>query len=208
MGTESAESKPKRQGTHSIGFWVTLVRGIFAVFLGLALFLQPDKTQSSLVTFMGIFWLMNGIISIRWGITGERSRGLSLAAGIIGVLAGIGAISRRFVAPSEARAIVVVSLGAVVLLTGILHVTEGFRRGTDAWQHRKHLASALGVFEIILGTLLILEPLERTSLAFTLGTLWALLVGILLIGDALRMRVQARRASEAPADSTPEAESP
>ncbi len=73
---------------------------------------------------------MNGIISIRWGITGERPRALSLTAGIIGVLAGIGAISRRFVAPGEGDAIVVMALGAIILLTGILHVSEGFQRGT------------------------------------------------------------------------------
>jgi len=63
------------------------------------------------------------------------------------------------------------------------------------------------VFEIGLGILLILNPLERGDLAYTFGSLWALLVGALLIGDALRMRVPARRGSAAPTgpalDGTP-----
>lgn len=206
MSNEASNPRPKRGGTHGPGFWITIVRGCLAIILGLALFFQPEKTRPMLVTFMGIFWLMNGIISIRWGVTGERPRILSVVAGIIGVLAGAGAISRRFVAPGEGQAFVVFALGAIIVLTGILHVTEGFRRGTDAWRHRKHLASILGVFEIVLGTLLMLDPVERGSLAYVLGSLWALLVGALLIGDALRMRVQERREATAVAESAPQEE--
>jgi len=76
-----------------------------------------------LVTFMGVFWLVNGILNIRWGITGQRPRALSLATGIIGVVAGLDAISRRFVKPSEAEVLVIYALGAIILLTGILHLT-------------------------------------------------------------------------------------
>jgi len=198
MSTEDSRPQPKGSGTASPSFWITMARGVFAIVLGLALFFQPQKTQVMLVTFMGIFWLVNGILNIRWGVTGQRPRALSMATGIIGVLAGLGAISRRFVEPSEAEVLVVYSLGAVILLTGILHLTEGFRRGPDAWQHRRHLAAILGVFEIVLGALVILDPLERGNLAYAVGSLWALLVGALLIGDALRMRVQERRGSAAP----------
>lgn len=201
MSTGTPDNKPGRVDTHRPAFWVTLVRGLFAIILGLALFFQPEKTQPTLVTFMGVFWLMNGIISIRWGITGLRPRKLSLAAGIIGVLAGVGAISRRFVAPGEARAFTIFALGTVILLTGILHVTEGFQRGTEAWRHRQHLATILGVFEIVLGAVLILEPVARARLAFSVAGLWALLVGALLIGDALRMQIQEQREAVAAAET-------
>lgn len=190
--TDSAYRKPT--------FWVTLVRGIFALVLGLALVLQPDKARPTLVTFMGVFWLVNGIISIRFGVSGERPRALSLAVGILGVVAGLGAISRRFVTPDQGSVLVIVSLGAVIFLTGIVHVTEGFRRGTDRWRHRKHLASILGGFEIVLGLLLILEPQQRGALVYWMGSLWALFVGILLIGDALRMRIQEKREGAAIAE--------
>jgi uncharacterized membrane protein HdeD (DUF308 family) len=191
MSTKVSSTQREHRGTHSPVFWVTLVRGFFAILLSLALSFQPERTQSTLLTFMGIFWLMNGIISIRWGVTGDRPRALSLAAGIVGVLAGAGAIFSRFAVPGEGSVLAVVALGAIILLTGILHVTEGFRRGGDAWRHREHLASILGVFEILLGVLLVLQPLARARLAYSLGSLWALLAGAILIGDALRMRVQA-----------------
>jgi uncharacterized membrane protein HdeD (DUF308 family) len=193
MTAKVSKEEAARLATRRPAFWVTLVRGIFAIVLGLLLIFHPDKARPTLVTFMGIFWLMNGIVSIRFGITGERPKALSLSAGIIGIVAGLGAISRRFVAPHEASVLIVVSLGAIILLSGVLHVTEGFRRGTDHLRHRKHLASVLGVFEIVLGVLLILEPQERNNLIYWMASLWALLVGAILVGDALRMRVQERR---------------
>jgi uncharacterized membrane protein HdeD (DUF308 family) len=67
MSTKVSSTQREHRGTHSPVFWVTLVRGFFAILLSLALSFQPERTQSTLLTFMGIFWLMNGIISIRWG---------------------------------------------------------------------------------------------------------------------------------------------
>ena len=54
MGTKSSEPKPKRRGTRSVGFWITLIRGLFALFLSLSLFAQPHRTRATLATFMGI----------------------------------------------------------------------------------------------------------------------------------------------------------
>jgi uncharacterized membrane protein HdeD (DUF308 family) len=44
--------------------------------------------------FIGTFWLASGIVSLRWGTIGERARGWPLLAGVIGVLAGFGILSR------------------------------------------------------------------------------------------------------------------
>ena len=70
----------------NVAFVITLIRGILAVSLGAALLFQPDKTGSMLANFMGMFWLVSGIFSLRWGAAGERARGWALLAGIIGVI--------------------------------------------------------------------------------------------------------------------------
>ena len=36
-------------------FGITMVRGFLALFLGLALFFQPDKSRPMLVNFMGVY---------------------------------------------------------------------------------------------------------------------------------------------------------
>lgn len=64
-------------------------------------------------------------------------------------------------------------LGAVIILTGLLHVFGGFRTGEDRAYRRPGLMARnrsltsflLGVFEIILGLLLFLEPLDRGTRA-------------------------------------------
>ena len=70
-------------------FWITLFRGFSAISLGLVLLFLSDKAPPMLVNFMGIFWLLGGIVSLRWSLSGERARDLSLVAGVIGVLAGL-----------------------------------------------------------------------------------------------------------------------
>ena len=46
----------------------------------------------------------------------------------------------------------------------------------------------LGLFEIILGVILILEPLERGPILNLAASIWALVGGFILISDALRQR--------------------
>ena len=49
----------------------------------------------------------------------------------------------------------------------------------------------LGVFEIILGAMLIIEPLGRSTAFYLAATIWALMGGFILIGDAFRLHKNA-----------------
>ena len=69
--------------------WVTAARGVMAVVLGLALALNGDRAPAALVNFMGVYWILNGIVSLQWGLAAEGSRRrLPLAAGAIGTVTG------------------------------------------------------------------------------------------------------------------------
>ena len=123
----------------------------------LALLVRPVKVHSFLITSMGMFWLVSGVMSIRWGLSGRRARGLPLLAGIVGVMAGLAAISRRFqpldAVTSDTLAITV--LGVAILLTGLMHMLGGFRTGEDATRQLSRLSLILGLFEVVLGAALI-----------------------------------------------------
>lgn len=169
-------------------FVILLVRGALAVTLGVVLMLQPDKTRPVLANFMGMFWLVSGIISLRWGASGERARGGALLAGAFGVLAGLGMLSRNVMDTWIQRDILLSVLGVIILLTGVLHAFGGFRTGEG--QHRRWSATSflLGMFEIVLGVVLIIEPLAGGPILYLAASLWALLGGFILITDALRLR--------------------
>ena len=83
-------SRPPRQPA----FWITLARSIIALILGLALILQPDKARPMLVNFIGIFWLVAGVMSLRWGASGEPARRPSVVVGIVGIVAGAMVLAR------------------------------------------------------------------------------------------------------------------
>jgi uncharacterized membrane protein HdeD (DUF308 family) len=172
----------------NVVFVITLVRGILAVSLGTALLFQPEKTLPMLGNFMGMFWLASGIISLRWGASGERPHRFAVLAGVIGVLAGIAMLTRSFTRTWVPEDILFSLLGVVVLLTGVLHVFGGFRVGEG--DHRKWSLTAflLGAFEIVLGILLIVEPYGRSTFFYLAVVIWALVGGFILITDAIRLR--------------------
>ncbi len=70
-------------------WWLSLIRGIVALLLGIALLLIPVSGKHLLVRYMGIFWLVTGASSLRWGLHGARATRLWLLAGIVGVLGGL-----------------------------------------------------------------------------------------------------------------------
>jgi uncharacterized membrane protein HdeD (DUF308 family) len=147
----------------NIAFGITLIRGFLAILLGSILLLQPDKTRVMLGNFMGLFWLTSGIVSLRWGVSGKRARVWSILAGVIGVMAGIGFLSRGFATEWVAEELLFSVVGGIVLLTGIFHIFGGFRVG-DHQQRKWSITSfLLGIFEAVLGIMLIVEPMRRAQ---------------------------------------------
>jgi uncharacterized membrane protein HdeD (DUF308 family) len=138
-----------------------------------------------LFNFMGMFWLMAGIVSVRQELH-KRGHRLVLAAGIIGVLAGIAVITRNLTRQYLDEFWVLELLGAVILLTGILHILGGFQIGGRAMHDRTELSILLGVFELFLGGGLILLHVGQSPILYTLAIIWALFGGILLLSDAFR----------------------
>ena len=150
-----------------------------------------------LVNFMGFYWLMSGILSIRWGVRGDRPRRLSIVAGLVGMLAGIAALSRNVGLGLLSEVAILYLLGSVILLTGVLHMLGGFRTGEDRFRQWSWGSFMLGFFEIVLGVMLLIAPLDRGPAIYLAASVWAFLGGAMLIGDALRVRALVRRASQA-----------
>lgn len=190
MTTNESAKKP---GRVDAPFWVTLIRGLLATFLGLALIFHPDKTRPILVNFMGMFWLASGIMSVRWGASGHTTRRpWPILAGIAGIVAGLLALTRRLTAGVLDEFVILKLLGGVIILTGIIHITGGFRIGRQE-RHRTWASVLLGIFEVILGGLALLaQSLEFGRAFYWSLTIWALVGGFLLFADAWALRRRAR----------------
>ena len=163
--------------------WITLARGVMAITLGLALALNGDRAPAALVNFMGIYWILNGIITFRLGLVVEGARRrLALAAGGIGIATGAVVL----VADAGTTFLLAI-LGIVIALTGIAHLLGGFEIA-DASGRRWRPGVPLGILEIGLGATLVLTSEHSGSLSTWLASAWALVGGTVLLLDAIAMR--------------------
>jgi uncharacterized membrane protein HdeD (DUF308 family) len=180
--------------------WITVVRGVIAIGLGVGLALEGDRAPAALANFMGVYWMLNGIVTFRWGLTvAGRRRQVSLAAGAIGVATG------AFVLLANVGTTVLLSvLGVVICLTGIVHVLGGFELAAVSGR-RWRPGVPLGILEIGLGATLFLATGDTGALPIWLASCWAILGGVVLVSDALaiRQRLLASPEDEAAQTRTP-----
>ncbi len=172
---------------------ITALRAGLAVVLGVALIFQPDKTRSMLVNFMGMFWLMTGLMSLSWGARHKAYRRRASFVGSLSVLTGLLVLLRNLMRGWLDETFVVVLLAMVMILTGMLHVTEGIPNVREGRRQRSRASFMLGIFELALGAVLLYTPLDTGPVVYGLATLWALAGGVLLFGEALFMWRQMRR---------------
>ena len=174
---------------------IAMMRGVLVMLLGLALIFRPEKTQPMLANFMGIFYFASGIVSMRWATAVRPIRRQAIIAGSIGILAGLVTLGRHLIFRHFDDNLFLDLLGAIMLLTGILHILGGFR--TEDFSRSVTWGSfLLGIFEIVLGVLLILSTEEISGTIYWFASLWAFVGGFLILVDAWRIRTSLRRLSE------------
>jgi uncharacterized membrane protein HdeD (DUF308 family) len=169
--------------------WITVARGVMAIALGLALALHHDRAPAALANFMGVYWILSGVVTLKWGLAAERRRRLlPLIAGAIGVVTG------AVVLLADVGTTFLLSiLGVVIALTGIVHLLGGFELA-DVSGRRWRPGVPLGILEVGFGATLILTSGQGGSLSTWLASAWALLGGVVLVFDALLIRRQLSRA--------------
>ena len=163
--------------------WITVARGVMAIVLGLALAFHHNRAPAALANFMGVYWILNGMVTVRGGLALEgRRRRVALAAGLIGVVTGAVVLL-----VNVDTTFLLSIIGVVIALTGIVHLTGGFELA-DVSGRRWRPGVPLGILEVGLGTTLVLTSGAGGSLSTWLASAWALLGGIVLVSDALRVR--------------------
>lgn len=171
-------------------WWMVLLRGIAALILGIFLISSPGMTIAVLVTFVGAFWLVDGIFSLVGMFMDRTAWGLKLALGILGILAGIYVLRHPLWASVLAATFVVILLGVQGLIMGILHVINGFRG--EGWG-----AVVLGVLYVIFGLILLGNVyVTALSLPLVLG-IFGVIGGIILIVVSFRVRGLAKQGAAA-----------
>ena len=165
----------------TIPWWLVLLEGIAAVIIGILLLMVPGNALLVLVQVMGFFWLIGGIFRIVSIFIDGSLWGWKLVSGILGILAGIVVLQHPVWSTVLVPAILVIFLGIQAIISGGASLVLAFRGG--GWG-----MGILGVLNIVLGLVLLLNPLIGVVvLPFVLGG-FALVGGILAIIMAFRLR--------------------
>jgi len=173
-------------------WWITLARGVFALALGLGLFLPYVDSQSNLLNFMAMYWLFSGISSISWGLRGARRKGVWFVAGLLGITGGALILLRPQTAPIIAPEVFPVMLGVIAVLTGLVHVFGGFQSRHSKEREWTLSSFLLGITEIGLGVLILatLEDPDPHRALIWLAAAWATVGGVGLILISIGQRQQ------------------
>jgi len=130
MATSSMDSAAAME-TPKHPWWLTLIQGIAALIIGGTLLWAPAKdkvdTWQLLVAFLGIYWLVLGVLDIVRIFQDSSGWGWKLFMGIISILAGVYILMYPVASALVLPQIFVLVLGIWGLIYGIMLVFLGFR---------------------------------------------------------------------------------
>ena len=168
-------------------WWLTLISGVLAVIIGAVLLwgglLNKIDTYMLLVTFLGIWWMVQGIFDIIGIFIDHAMWGWKLFIGIVSIAAGFYILSYPIISAVALPKIFVLVLGIWGLMYGIILLIMAFQGG--GWG-----AGILGVLGIIFGIALMAN---YYVVGMGLSMLWTAAVfaffgGIVMIVQSFRQR--------------------
>jgi uncharacterized membrane protein HdeD (DUF308 family) len=173
-------------------WWLTVLRGLVALALALAITVASRST-GRLITFLALFWLTGGLITLRFALAIRPRPGfrLGLAAATAAVVGAVLVLLRDRLSGVVDPEVFVGLLGISAVLTGLLRILGGFA-AEERFGRRWTLGGiVLGTLEVALGALLLTSEVEP-DLLVPIGAAWGAVSGTLLLAQGLRLRRFAR----------------
>ena len=208
MSTHAGPPEPTAQGTSGAGtqlpaiaryWWLTALRGLVGLALALAITVG-GRNSVRLVTFLALFWLTGGLITLRFALAIRPRPGfrLGLAAAIAAVVGAVLVLLRDRLSGLVDPDAFVGLLGIAAVLTGVLRVLGGFAAEERVGRRWTLGGIVLGTLELALGALLLLTREMDPGLLVPIVAAWGAVSGILLLAQGLRLRRFARTWQQAP----------
>ncbi len=162
-------------------WWLVLVEGIIAAFLGFILLIAPGATLAFLVQLLGLYLFVAGIFRIMGIFVDPSAWGWRLLAGLLSILAGLLVLDHPLWSALMVPTVLVFFVGFLSILQGAAGLVVAFQGG--GWG--VGILSALGV---IFGLILVINPLIGVAgLSWVLG-FFMLVGGIGAVVQAFGMR--------------------
>jgi uncharacterized membrane protein HdeD (DUF308 family) len=172
------------QPTRANVWWVFLLQGIAAILLGFMLLTAPAATLVSLVTFLGFYWIVSGVLSfVQMFVDRSVPWIWSFLIGIMGVAAGILVVRHPLVAALTVPTVIVIAFGVEGFVMGVLELIGGFSGGGIGSFIR-------GVINLLIGVLLLSAPMAAALAVPFVFAVLLLVQGVALVALAFRVRTR------------------
>jgi uncharacterized membrane protein HdeD (DUF308 family) len=170
------------QPSQSNIWWVFLLQGVAGILLGLMLLTAPGTTLLTLVTFLGFYWIVSGVLSLVQTFVDRSVPWIwSLLIGIVSLVAGVFVVRHPLVAALTVPTAIVIVFGIEGLIIGVLELIGGFSGGGIGSFIR-------GVINLLIGILLLSAPMAAALAVPFVFAILLLIQGVSLIALALRTR--------------------
>ena len=163
-------------------WWVFLLQGLAGILLGVMLITAPGATLVVLSTFLGVYWLITGVLALVRVFADRSVPWLwSLLVGIVGILAGMFVVRHPLLAALTVPTALVIILGVQGLVMGVLEIIGGFKGGGIG-------SFVLGVINVLVGLLLLGSPVAAALAVPVVFGVLLLVQGVGLMLWAFRVR--------------------
>jgi DNA-binding winged helix-turn-helix (wHTH) protein/uncharacterized membrane protein HdeD (DUF308 family) len=163
-------------------WWLFWLQGMTGIILGIMLLTAPGTTTAALVSFLGLYWLIMGILALVRVFVDQSVPWLwSFVIGITGILAGIFVARHPLLAALSMPTAIVIVLGVLGLMMGATEIVAGFVGGGIG-------SFILGVIHVPAGLFLLGSPIAAALAAPPVFGVLLLVQGVALTAFAFRVR--------------------
>lgn len=172
--------------TEALGraWWLVLLRGLAAIAFGVLAFAWPGLTLFTLVVLYAVYALLDGLFSVVAAIRGGglTPRWWLALVGVVGLAAGLIAL----IWPQITALVLVILIGSAAIVRGVFEVIGAIQLRKVI--RNEWLLILSGTLSVLFGFALIVAPgAGAVALVWFIGA-WAVALGVLMVGLALRLR--------------------
>ncbi len=172
------------------------VSGAVALILGVVLLFWPEKTLSVLAIFLGIYFLVAGVMRLAIGIFSRGIRGgsraLNIVLGALLIFAGIVALKNVSAAAVTLVIFAIAFIGVGWIIDGVMALAEAGRAPSSGW------AIAFGILSILAGIVVLVLPASSAVFLLWFAAFALIILGIIGIVRAFTFGREVLRATDSP----------
>jgi uncharacterized membrane protein HdeD (DUF308 family) len=166
-------------------WWAIVLRGVFAVLLGLGTFIWPGITLAVLVILLGGYLVVDGIMAVLWALAKRNEGSFSWEIFLVGLASlGAGIVTLLWPGVTALALLWVIAVWAIV--RGIFEILAAFHLRREL--RNEWLLVLNGALTVLFGLVLIFAPVAGVLAALWMIGSFAIVVGILMIALGFRLK--------------------